>query len=136
MQSINKKVLLKSLGLTELSHETEVLNMVTEIIGLSSQIPKPTKCAGKAVYSSQQKECVCVEHISHPVHHWYKVSFRSVYSENRFLFLAWRKLPQALDSYSSFMQPCFSIWCLSESSRTEKSLPISSLLSSDHFLLL
>ena len=125
--SFTKKVLLKSLGFTELG---QVLNMVTEIIGLSSQTLKPTKCTGEA------EECVCVQHTSHPVHHWYKVSFRSAYSENRFLFLAWRKLPQALDSYSSFMQPCFSIWCLSESSRTEKSLPISSLLSSDHFLLL
>ena len=50
----------KALGFTELSHETEVLNMVTEIMGLSSQIPKPTKpYAGEAVYSLPQDECVC-----------------------------------------------------------------------------
>ena len=50
---------MKSLRFAELSHETEVLNMVTEIMGLSSQIPKPTKFyAGEAVYSSQQEECV------------------------------------------------------------------------------
>ena len=50
--SFTKKVLLKSLRFTELNHETEVLNMVTEIMGLSSQIPKPTKpCAGEAVYT-------------------------------------------------------------------------------------
>ena len=34
---------MKCLRFVELSHETEVLNMVTEIMGLSSQIPKPTK---------------------------------------------------------------------------------------------
>ena len=123
--SFTEKVLLKSLGFTELimSHETEVLNMITEIMGLSSQIPKPTKCTGEAVYSSQQEECVCVQHIGHPVHHWYKVSFRSVYSENRFLFLAWCKLPRAL---APLLLPCFSIWCLSESFHTEECLPISS----------
>ena len=67
--SFTGKVLLKSLRFTELSHETEVLNMATdEIMGLSSQIPKPTKpYAGEVVYSSQQEECVCVQHISHPV---------------------------------------------------------------------
>ena len=59
------------------------------------------------LHTSQQEECVCVQHISHPVHHWYKVSFRSVYSENQFLFLACRKLPQALDSYSSFIAALF-----------------------------
>ena len=66
--SFTEKVLLKSLRFTELNHETEVLNMVTEIMGLSSQIPKPTKpCAGEAVYTSQQEGWVCVQHISHPV---------------------------------------------------------------------
>ena len=68
IMSFTEKVSLKSLRFTELSHETEVLNMVTEIMGLSSQIPKPTKpYAGEVVYSSQQEECVCVQHISHPV---------------------------------------------------------------------
>ena len=69
--SFTEKVLLKSLRFTELSHKTEVLNMATEIMGLSSQIPKPTKkskpYAGGVVYPSQQEECVCVQHISHPV---------------------------------------------------------------------
>ena len=66
--SFTEKVLLKSLRFTELSHETKVLNMATKIMGLSSQIPKPTKpYAEEVVYSSQQEECVCVQHISHPV---------------------------------------------------------------------
>ena len=43
--SFTEKVLMKSLRFTELimSHETKVLNMATEIMGLSSQIPEPTK---------------------------------------------------------------------------------------------
>ena len=50
--SFTEKVLMKSLRFTELimSHETKVLNMATEIMGLSSQIPEPTKpYAGKVL---------------------------------------------------------------------------------------
>ena len=55
--SFTEKVLLKSLRFTELNHETEVQNMVTEIMGLSSQIPKPTKpCAGEAVYFHSRRD--------------------------------------------------------------------------------
>ena len=57
--------------------------LVTEIMGLPSQIPKPTKpYAGEAVYSSQQEERVCVQHISHPVQ-WCSRKYHRLYGNIR-----------------------------------------------------
>ena len=66
MQSINEfywteKVLLKSLRFTELSHETEVLNMVTEIMERSSQMCVFTValCWGSSLLSTAGGMCMC-----------------------------------------------------------------------------
>ena len=55
---------MKSSRFVELSHETEVLNMVTEIMGLSSQIPKPTKPYAGERFTLHSKRNVFVCSIS------------------------------------------------------------------------